>query len=45
MHVETNPAYRKLFDLSKDEIDGFSIIDLISHDARRDLKQALKQVQ
>ncbi len=44
MHVETNPAYRKLFDLSKDEIDGFSIIDLISHDARRDLKQALKQV-
>lgn len=44
MHIEANPAYRKLFGLTEEDIKGLSIIDLISRDARVDFKRALKQV-
>jgi PAS domain S-box-containing protein len=41
MHIEANSAYRAMFGLTREGLDGLPVMDLIAADARPDFKKAM----
>lgn len=45
MHIQSNPVYRELFDLSPEDMDGLTMMDLVAPDDRDNFKKALKKAR